>query len=1213
VHFFGPIPAAAQADAVLVSIAVTPAGATVTSLTTQQYTATGTYDDLSTADITGTVTWSVTGGPGTASITSAGLLTGLEVGQVTVKAVLGAIEGSTTATIVTASASTSIGGFAWTMTIEGLPHIIASGTASAALTAYSGTAFTAAYSGLVVDLKHVSAIHPYDPLLSGGGCNVTISGEANAVLGLEMHRTDAGDETYLNATADRNDTTLTVLSTADFASSGDAYIGNECFGYTGKTATTFTGCDRGKYAPFDSATDAGNFSLHHRVGLVGPGVNIEPLVTQFPRTQLGRKVEIVLHLNTGGTLETRAVAVAAGRRWAFTIGDYDDTAEGNTVIDLVPLIDSVKEATVFRDQLVGTVREGVRISASHQFNFYDETSFGPNTENANTLTLAAGYYTADEIITEINEWLNDELDAGRLNGNYVWERDLENRARCVWETNTGTATNFTNWKFTLPTSVAQLLGILTHRVASLYYTVESTGSNQVQHEFYGEGPCWRILIPDHSADIYFENEQVGIEVKSGTAINQVGSMPQVFEQWAQSIDSGAAWGIVLIDGRHLAVGKFDSVSDPTELVGLRGQRISGIGEPPSGFVGRQFGDHTEVPIKQILMVCGPFDSVVKKLFYSTGTAGYNHATWDTYAYGVGVGIPDDVLGTNFINSVDGLPQADMPVMVTIDKPGKLLDILKSDLITRRCHLIWKGGGLRFVNWSTPHTSNSVHTLTESNKSEPADFQVSFRTVSRKSSDWAFPTIEVQYARDLRTGVYQRTFTVTDRTALDDLGGGGQGGLGQTLTLPCRNIYGDATTQIEDSLGELISFHSYFSRPIWLVERSIDLSLATAMAAGDVATISDNHVRTPATGLRGISGLSALVVKVEFNPPTPDRKMTASATLALLELDRMTVYAPCARVDDTAANGGYNAATDILTTYDNEHSETGAAVDATHFAVDDVVRIVEIDPTDPAAPTTWIRTVKTVSGNEIGLLTALSSPAWDSAKKYRIISDNYSQATATQKADCYQADDADALIEDVAGPYQFADASLSSTFTASAHTDLPERHATNAYGDGEPYDVGYQRGLVRMTENLTDHKTAPQTLCFDSTERTSAATGSDWDLLRWEPVFLQTFQLQTTINRALYSAPFFKSTDGTSTDLRVSLCSQPPTGTSFLNVTRNGVFFSQTFTTTSTSFAVPAEAALSLRARGGEWGDGLAWLVIEYKAKCVTRGLAEAVVREREFS
>jgi uncharacterized protein YjdB len=87
----------------LQSIAVTPAGASVTVGKTQQYTATGTYDDASTADLTSKAAWS-SSSTNLATITaSGGLLTAVAPGNVTISAVLSGVTGTTAATIVPAT------------------------------------------------------------------------------------------------------------------------------------------------------------------------------------------------------------------------------------------------------------------------------------------------------------------------------------------------------------------------------------------------------------------------------------------------------------------------------------------------------------------------------------------------------------------------------------------------------------------------------------------------------------------------------------------------------------------------------------------------------------------------------------------------------------------------------------------------------------------------------------------------------------------------------------------------------------------------------------------------------------------------------------------------------------------------------------------------------------------------------------------------------
>jgi 6-phosphogluconolactonase (cycloisomerase 2 family) len=92
--------------AVLVSIAVTPANARIAKGTTQQLTATGTYTDSSTQNLTTQVTWAPSAGAmATISNTagSRGLASALTPGTVTVTASLGTIAGTTQLTVTAAT------------------------------------------------------------------------------------------------------------------------------------------------------------------------------------------------------------------------------------------------------------------------------------------------------------------------------------------------------------------------------------------------------------------------------------------------------------------------------------------------------------------------------------------------------------------------------------------------------------------------------------------------------------------------------------------------------------------------------------------------------------------------------------------------------------------------------------------------------------------------------------------------------------------------------------------------------------------------------------------------------------------------------------------------------------------------------------------------------------------------------------------------------
>jgi hypothetical protein len=91
-------------QAILVSIAITPANPALVLGTVQQFTATGTFSDGSTQDITGTVTWASSNDT-MASINPGGLAAAFTLGSLTISATSGSISGSTTVNVQLATLS----------------------------------------------------------------------------------------------------------------------------------------------------------------------------------------------------------------------------------------------------------------------------------------------------------------------------------------------------------------------------------------------------------------------------------------------------------------------------------------------------------------------------------------------------------------------------------------------------------------------------------------------------------------------------------------------------------------------------------------------------------------------------------------------------------------------------------------------------------------------------------------------------------------------------------------------------------------------------------------------------------------------------------------------------------------------------------------------------------------------------------------------------
>jgi hypothetical protein len=85
----------------LTALSMTPATASIAATTTQQFTVTGTYSDVSTRDVTEEATWS-SSDPTVATVSSAGIATPLHSGTTTITATVGDHSATSTLTVTNA-------------------------------------------------------------------------------------------------------------------------------------------------------------------------------------------------------------------------------------------------------------------------------------------------------------------------------------------------------------------------------------------------------------------------------------------------------------------------------------------------------------------------------------------------------------------------------------------------------------------------------------------------------------------------------------------------------------------------------------------------------------------------------------------------------------------------------------------------------------------------------------------------------------------------------------------------------------------------------------------------------------------------------------------------------------------------------------------------------------------------------------------------------
>jgi hypothetical protein len=115
-------------SAVLVSIAVTPAAPSIAKGTSQQFTATGTFTDNRTQNLTGTATWS-SDTPSTATINNGGLAQSVAIGTANITATSGTVSSSTLLTVTpTALVSIAINPQTSTVALGTTQQFTATGT-----------------------------------------------------------------------------------------------------------------------------------------------------------------------------------------------------------------------------------------------------------------------------------------------------------------------------------------------------------------------------------------------------------------------------------------------------------------------------------------------------------------------------------------------------------------------------------------------------------------------------------------------------------------------------------------------------------------------------------------------------------------------------------------------------------------------------------------------------------------------------------------------------------------------------------------------------------------------------------------------------------------------------------------------------------------------------------------------------------------------------
>lgn len=1105
------------------------------------------------------------------------------------------------------------GQFGYALLIEGYPYVIHDGADSpAVVTAYAGTGWSQAHPGLGVIGTIKQSIEPLKPGLDIPTMTFhVLDTDGSDTFGKAVWKSKPTISSRLDAVftpAADGSGTLTVkengVGVSSFPSSGTVYLGTRTITYSSKSGSTglvVPAAGANPYSPF--AADGSN--VYQRDQGLSSGQNWDvaapPRVSNVPDTWQGKHVALYMHRIAGGVWDVRA---QAHLEFAGTIGDIDD-GEGVTVVTCQDIRKQVEDAVLLKRQFVGYVKPGINLRTGDQF--YVQITAGDSVKSSSDpLTVVAsgasgadeidaGIYETEALLTKLNAWITADTSVA---GDFTFKIEPSDAGMRLKLVGTITVSAVQIELSCTSHDVMEFLGFPDTIRFDDRWAARSERDYSASQILVSPQPPYRILAarPKDSTTgrsyiIEFDAPPNG-EFFEGSAY-----YPAYLDDAA---NGEANWSYFRIGKDQLVLGKWDGTSKITSVAILsnyasafrseaRGEEIN-----DAGITYDEPGER--LPVYQVVALAGKFSKLIPTLFASVSGAGVNHATYDVLPFGAGV--PYSLLGSNFLASCASLETTGKTDSITVllEKPTKLRDVLVPELALRFAFLIFKNGGLQFVSPQAPNSTTADYTLDETNKAGGPGEKLPM-TSSRLTSDYLVNDIKINYERT--TG--DQPLEIHDLVSID------RHGKSEPITIDAVNSTaaddGASGKAVENMVGLLAAtLFPMFGRPVKLLTRTLAPTLY-GIAPGNTVTISDDLVRDPTTGERGISGRAGIVIESVHGYGQGGGRMMGEVTVLLTDEDRTFPLSAAAEIDTTYTSGlytnGYDSTNFRLKLKDHSFSKSTDSKDAASFNHGDLIRIVELDPADPSTIDAWSRTLHASTGVDtstgyLQMTASLSSPSYSGAtKKLVVIPQAYTSVQASQKLHAFQADDADGMVLNTIEPNSYG-SGTDLTFARGLATDLPVLLADESYGDGKPLTPYQLQYMSRMVNNLISYKAATHiplmltTVAGASILNTSVAA---YTLMFSVPVAVGGFVPRGWL-RAISIAPQFFSGGAHGTSyVRVTSSRFPPTGTALTDVVFAGATRSVVFTTTSaTAVTATAQDLVIVPAQF----PGHTWLTVEIK-------------------
>ncbi|HEX5728454.1 hypothetical protein [Microbacterium sp.] len=1109
-----------------------------------------------------------------------------------------------TSTVLRDVGSARIG---FVLAIEGYKYLLTDAkNVTPVLTAWVGSGWTQALPGLKVKGTIRQSLTPWAQTIDVPTLTFEILPDPTDQFGIDVWKSRPRFSTRLTApfeAAADGSGTIEVEDTNGVPGSppeNQLFIGGREVEVTVASATSFTvaAAGFGKHQPFGAEAD------HYSDAVQTPAdqnwdAGPAPVIRSTP-TWIGKKVALRIHLINGEVWNTytQAQLEFAGR----IVSLREDPRTGTTIIGCEDLRGAIRDAVLLKAQWVGRVPSGIRLQAGDTF-IAAESDYPSTYTESNPLTVVAsgasgndevdeGYYELDEFLAILNRWVSSEaLDA-------QWHFGIEagnGGRRTVIRAVFGTDGDRTIILYSNSRHALQFLGFggrsgATGGDGAILPTSDSTKPWRVVKGsdagttivLTSSGPPYvtKPFQTDHRT-----SREVGLtldlESSDGTWVTHSDFLPAALKV---EVGPGEDRSLIRIGdslflARRVSATRLDDVGFSLNFAGYS------QGDGPDVLLGRTVDDEDErMDVMQVVTLAGSFTDIVTRLIVSTDGRGINHGTFDSFPKGMGCpGIPFSLLGAPWLESVRALDQADKheSMMVVLDRPRKLVDILVPELVLRFGWIIWKDEFFQIVSPPSPSPISPDFTLDDSNKAAPAGQTDMLVSATEVTKEHLCNVIKVNYNRS-PTGSFRDHLVVRDETSIATYGAT------EACTIDAVNSFSDAAgtgAAVESLAASLVArVLPAFGRPMKMVSRTIAPTLYH-MAPGATVALSDSDVRDPTSGIRGLTNRGCIAFAVSHTFGHEGQDPFGEVELLFTDEDRCFPMAPAVEVDTafsgtvdgiTFTSGYANTAAGgpALKVKAHAYSRSTDPHDVSLLANGDLVRIYEIDPANPASITAWDRTLAAsgavdATDDYVRFTADLASPAYSTTLQYRIVPQLFSVVQESQELAAYIADE-DGLIENLIEANEFGD-DQSWGFTRTQPNSFPYRLPPNEADDeGRPVHGGIAFDHTVNLNVLISYITAPHMPVLYMDRHTN--TVEDFRLLQVYPYFIGMTPHSSAV-RKLVIAPILGIANAAETcSLRVTSSKFPPRGSSGAPPKFSGAHKQVTFTHTgsTTDTAVTAQ-------------------------------------------